>query len=314
MLIAYMKRDFTLTLRNIFVLLVFFFPIITALGATGIVDTFSTTPKLVILEDTRDNYTIPEGINVTEVKSEKELKKLVYDIDTTIGFLGDQLVQDGRENEKHVNTAKDILAGKVIKQVGLDQELFKKVLSFNLYGSLIFTGIILLFSLVEERANNTTELIKTHPVPPYLPIISKSLVVSSIISVDFLICSLLLDVPINPVLWLVVLLAGVTLGIILGLTLAFYATNETQALAILKPVSMVFLLAIPGLGFFLGGTMQTIALYSNPFYWLLELVNGLMIGNLNWLYVVLVFVLSILSLVTIAYNWHKTPYGIRKSI
>lgn len=312
MIINYLKRDLTLSLRNIFVLLIFFFPIITALGASGIADNYSTTPKIVMLEEEKSLYSVPEGVNVYYAGSLKELEAYVYEIDTKIGFYQKELLLDGRESQKSAYLANDLLSGIPIDDKGLSDEVFQKVMAFNLYGSLIFTGIILLFSLVEERANHTTELIKTQPVPPVLPVLSKVLVVGFIIGLDFLICSIILNLPFQIGLWTTVLVVGILLGVILGLTLAFYATNETQALAILKPVSMVFLLAIPGLGFFLGGVMHTIALFTNPFYWLLNLVNGLFREELDLLYLILSLGLSAVVMVLLAMNWHRTPYGVKK--
>jgi len=311
MLFTYIKKDFSLSIRNIFVILVFLFPILISLGASGILETYSTSPKMVVLEKEKELYSFPHDIKVYVVENEEELKKKVYDIDTKIGLLNQELVIDGRESDTHIEQAKMLLEGKAIDSNRVNETIFEKVFAFNLYGSLIFSGIMILFSLVEERAHMTTELLKTHPVHPIVPILSKIVVVGAITTIDFVICSFLLNAPLQLSSFLV-LGIGMLLGSILGLTLAFYASNETQALAILKPVSLVYLMAIPGLGFFVEGIMHTIALFTNPFYWLLQLVHGLYQNQLDSLYVLLSIALGILALTFISLNWHRTPYGVKK--
>lgn len=312
MLIQYIKKDFALSRRNIFVLLIFLFPIITALGASGILDTYSTIPKIVLHEAEKDLYNLPSEVKVYYAEDEKEFKKLVFDIDTKIGIENNELVLDGRERGTHVEQAEMMLAGTLPNSDSLNEIIFQKVFAFNLYGSLIFSGIMILFSLVEERSNSTTELFKTHPVHPSIPILSKIIVVGIITAVDFIICNLILKTPFDPIAQLIVLFIGITLGAILGLTLAFYASNETQALAILKPVSMVYLMAIPALGFFVGGIMHTIAFVINPFYWLLLLVHGQFEGKIDGILIMLSMIVSVLSIILISKNWHRTVYGVKK--
>lgn len=312
MLIQYIKKDFALSRRNVFVLLIFLFPIIIAFGASGILDTYSNVPKIVLLENEKGHYPLPSNLEVYYAEDKEEFKHLVYDIDTKIGIENNALVLDGRESDFHVEQAEMMLAGKLSNINNLNEIIFQKVFAFNLYGSLIFSGIMILFSLVEERSNSTTELLKTHPVHPAIPILSKVIVVGLITTMDFIICNLILKTPFQPIALLTVLFIGIVLGAILGLTLAFYASNETQALAILKPVSMVYLMAIPALGFFVGGVMHTIALVTNPFYWLLQLVHGLFEQQLDSKLIILSIITSIILIIIISKNWHRTPYGVKK--
>ncbi|MGA4721190.1 ABC transporter permease [Fictibacillus nanhaiensis] len=305
----FIKKDFTLAKRNILIWLIVLFPIITALGASGITETYSDTPKIVVLDE--EEHKIPEQIEVFVADSPIQLKKWVNDLDAKIGFLNGELITDGREPEEAVDKAKAILQGKSIEVEKISSNLFEKVYAFNLYGAFLFFGIIILFSLVEERKNKTTELQNVQPVHPIVPILSKVVIASIVTLIDFLICSYILDVPISWDIGLLIFIIGILLGTVLGMAMAFYASNETQALAILKPVTLIFLMAIPGLGFFLGGKMHSIAMVD-PFYWLLQLIHSLYTKELNLNYAFLSFGLSAIALSLIALNWHRTAYGIKK--
>lgn len=55
----------------------------------------------------------------------------------------------------------------------------------------------------------------------------------------------------------------------------------TQALDILKPVTLVFLMGISGLDFYLGGEIMHKIAMIDPFYWLLQLIYGLYTNDLK---------------------------------
>lgn len=308
-LTMFIYKDFTLAKRNIFIWLIVLFPVITALGASGITETYSDTPKIVILDE--DKHQIPNKIEVFVADSPMQLKEWVNDIDAKIGFLNGELVTDGREPGEAKEKAEAILHGNSIEVGKISSDLIEKVYAFNLYGAFLFFGIIILFSLVEERKNKTTDLQNIQPIHPIVPILSKVGIASIVTLIDFLLCSYILDVPFSWGIGLLIFIIGTLLGTVLGMAMAFYASNETQALAILKPVTLIFLMAIPGLGFFLGGNMHSIALVD-PFYWLLQLVHSLYTRELDLTYAFLSIVLSAIALLLIALNWHRTAYGIKK--
>jgi hypothetical protein len=307
----FVLKDFTLARRNILIWLIILFPIFTAFGASGITDTYSDTPKMVVMNGEQLEHDLPAEVNVLVADSKDEMKKMVYDLDAKIGISDGKLVTDGREPKEAIDKAEQMLKGEPIKTSVLSNDLFEKVYAFNLYGAFLFFGIIILFSLVEERKNKTTDLQHVQPVNPVIPILSKVVIASLITVMDFAICGFILNVPFHlGSVWLIIVI-GILLGTVLGMAMAFYASTETQALAILKPVTLVFLMAIPGLGFFLGGIMHSIAM-ADPFYWLLRLIHGLYTNQLNPIYVYLSFIVSLIALTLIALNWHRTPYGVKK--
>ena len=310
---AYIRKDFALSRRNMLIWLIVLFPIITAFGASGITETYSDTPKIVVLEEEKNEFRIPDQVQVLISATQKDLIQEVNDIDAKIGFVEGKLVTDGREPAEAVEKAKRILEEKPIESDRLSSSLFEKVYAFNLYGSFLFFGIIILFSLVEERKNKTTELQNVQPVHPAVPILSKITIATFITLFDFVICSYLLKLPFVWETAGLIILIGILLGTVLGMAMAFYASTETQALAILKPVTLVFLMAIPGLGFFLEGEIMHNIAMADPFYWLLQLVYGLYMNDLNYTYVYLSLGLSAAALCMIAANWHRTPYGIKKA-
>ncbi|PFA62863.1 hypothetical protein CN378_17635 [Bacillus sp. AFS015802] len=306
---TFVKKDFILARRNILIWLIILFPIITAFGASGITDTYSDTPKMVVLKG--EQHDLPEEVKVLVADSKEQMKDWVFDLDAKIGLTDGGLVTDGREPKEAIEKAEQMLKGEPVQIGNLSEDLFEKVYAFNLYGAFLFFGIIILFSLVEERKNKTTDLQHVQPVHPVIPILSKVVIASLITVMDFAICSYLLHVPfrLGPVLLIITI--GILLGTVLGMAMAFYASTETQALAILKPVTLVFLMSIPGLGFFLGGIMHNVAM-ADPFYWLLRLIHGLYTNEMNTTYVYLSLILSLVALSLIALNWHRTPYGVKK--
>ncbi|MEE6132813.1 ABC transporter permease [Bacillus sp. 1780r2a1] len=310
---TFMLKDLLLARRNILIWLIIAFPIFTAFGASGITETYSDMPKIVVLKDTKQPVTIPAEIMVYEVSSYEDMKTKVRDLDTKIGFMNGKLITDGRESPESVKKAAAILDGKPIEAGKLSPTLFNKVYAFNLYGSFLFFGMILLFSLVEERKNKTIDLQHVQPAHPAIPVLAKLTVASIITLVDFVVCSFILNVPFNIVPILFIIIIGILLGTVLGLSMAFYASTETQALAILKPITFVFLISIPGLGLFLESDIVRIIAMFNPFYWFLQLIYSLYTNDLDLSYLYLSFTLCIIALLFIIVNWHRTPYGRKNS-
>ncbi|MGK0698396.1 hypothetical protein ACR3I8_01855 [Priestia flexa] len=99
---TFMLKDLLLARRNILIWLIIAFPIFTAFGASGITETYSDMPKIVVLKDTKQPVTIPAEIMVYEVSSYEDMKTKVRDLDTKIGFMNGKLITDGRESPESV--------------------------------------------------------------------------------------------------------------------------------------------------------------------------------------------------------------------
>ncbi|WP_164985268.1 ABC transporter permease [Ammoniphilus sp. CFH 90114] len=309
---SFLLKEWALTRRNVFILLIFLFPLLTAMGGSGIQHVYSPLPKLVVLEQEVEHYDGLKGLEVMVARDDEQMRRWVFDLDHKIGIKDGELVVDGREAVEDVEKMKSLLQGEKVVDVGADrQRLFNKVFAFNLYGTFMVGAMVLLFKLVEERERFTTELQKTQPAHPLIPLLAKVTITAGIVGVDFLLCGWILNVPLKVLPLVFILASGVSLGIVLGLILAFYATNESQALAILKPVVFVGLMGIPALGLFMEGWMHQLALF-NPFYWLLLMVNDLYQGEFSGVYFVYSMFFCLVGLGVISRYWYKTLYGIPK--
>ncbi|MGP4076910.1 ABC transporter permease subunit [Halobacillus sp. K22] len=308
-----LKRETALSIRHLFILLVFAFPILISLGTTGISESYSTLPKFVVLEQENLENINAEGVQVTSVASMEDMKQRVSDVDTAIGVLPDgELMTDGRETEEEVQKARSILEGETDIVSPIERErLFSTIFAFTLYGVFSAGGMILLFKLIEEQENKTIDLQRTEPVPRFFMLAGKLIISAVIVISDFILCAWILGAPLT--LWesVWVLALGVTLSLITGMFMAYYAKNESQALAIIKPVTFLLFIALPALGIFVGGVMHTIALFD-PFYWLLKLVEGFYLNEPVSLYTWLLAAFITCSLLILHFTWHKTVYGYQK--
>lgn len=308
-----LKRETALSLRHLFVLLVFAFPILIALGTTGVSESYSTLPKLVAIDKESLEKIKSEDVQIIYVSTIEEMKKRVGDVDTAIGVLENgELMTDGRETEDAIQKARFILEGETEVTSSADREqLFSSIFAYTLYGVFSAGGMILLFKLIEEQENKTIDLQRTEPVPRFYMLAGKIIVSSVIVLMDFVIVDWILQIPFNVGEGLLVLALGISLSLIMGMFMAYYAKNESQALAIIKPVTFLLFIGLPALGLFVGGIMHTIAMF-NPFYWLLKLIEGITLNKPVELYSWLMVAFIVCSMLVLRLTWHKTVYGYQK--
>lgn len=313
MFLTYLRKEWHLSVRNFFIVMMALFPLLFSWATLALTSAYSPYPKIVILAGQAPDTGFPEQVNVEIAATSESLRARVNDIDTAIGILPDkQLVVDGREGEKAVEQARAMAEG----VLGLEREDAKQsrdvlFFAFALYSSFLAGGI-LLFKLVEEREYQTTDLLKVQPVPQIVPLAAKMTIVSLLAISGFLLSLLILGGPLRVWDAALLLLVGVPLCLLFGLLPAYYAKNQAQAIALLKPVVTVLIILLPLLGLLLGGVMHTIALFD-PFYWLLQAIYGYYLNQPITAYLLAISGFVIISSILIVFTWHKSPYAIQQA-
>lgn len=182
---------------------------------------------------------------------------------------------------------------------------------FTLYGVFSVGGVLLLFKLVEERERSTVDLEKVQPAGKYSGLMAKITVASVAMVLDFIVCQLVVRVPYHIGEILVIIATGTAVSIVFGMFMAYYARNQSQALALLKPLVTVLVLALPALGLFAGGPMHKLALID-PFYWLLMVMVAYSGEQSPTGYLTALIALIGISIIVLKMTWHRTPYGISR--
>lgn len=77
----------------------------------------------------------------------------------------------------------------------------------------------------------------------------------------------ILKTPANFLTLVVLYILGMGLGSVLTIFIAYVSENQSQAIAVLKPVAVFVMILPPILGLIFGGVLHKIALIT-PFYWL----------------------------------------------
>ncbi|UFJ41371.1 ABC transporter permease [Brevibacillus humidisoli] len=313
MFLTYLRKEWHLSVRNFFIVMIALFPLLFSWATLALTTAYSPYPKIVVLAGQAPVVNFPEQVSVEVAATAESLRARVSDIDTAIGVLPNkQLVIDGREGKEAVEQAKALVQGKLHPATEeARQTRAVPFFAFALYSSFLAGGI-LLFKLVEEREYQTIDLLKTQPVPQIVPLAAKMAIVSLLAISGFLFSLLILGGPLRVGDAALLLLVGVPLCLLLGLCTAYYATNQAQAIALLKPVITVVIILLPLLGLLLGGIMHTIALF-NPFYWLLQAIYGYYLNQPITAYLLAISGFVIISSILIVFTWHKSPYAIQQA-
>jgi hypothetical protein len=306
----YCFKEFKLARRNMFFLLLMLLPLLTSLAGVGFTRVYSETPKLVLLDS--DVRTVPAGIRVAYMPNEERLVERVNDIDYAIGIVNGRIITDGRESEKAVKTAEDVSLGKATDDIGkMPQDTERKILSIALFAAFI-GGAALVLKLVEEREFNTVELYKTEPSPDRYPIGAKLLASFVLGAVSFAFSVWILHTPASFLTLAVLYVLGMGLASVLAILVAYVSRNQSQAIAVLKPVSVFIMILPPILGLIFGGLLHKIALVT-PFYWLLQLINSVYNGAVAYSYLIALAAAVAVGFLIIIVTWHRSPYGRKKS-
>lgn len=306
----YCLKELKLARRNMFFLLLIILPVLTSLAGMALTNVYSKTPKIVLLEN--DQRTVPEGVTVIRLADETSMIKRVNDIDYAIGITGDKIITDGRESEAAVAAADKIAMGSAPADMGkMPDDTKRKILSFALFSA--FTGATaLILKLVEERENNTVALYKTEPSPNFYPVGAKLLVSSVLGGVAFAFSAWILKTPADFLTLAALFILGMGLGSILTILIAYVSENQSQAIAVLKPVALFIMILPPVLGLILGGVLHKIALVT-PFYWLLQLIYSIYNSAISWQYMAALAAAVIVGFLVIIFTWNRTPYGRKRS-
>lgn len=306
----YFLKEMQLARRNMFFLLIAILPVLTSLAGAGLITVYSEVPKIVLLEG--DGRGVPEGVKVFYMPDEESMHQRVNDIDAAIGIVGQQIIIDGRESEDTVKTAKNIAVGNAPGDMGKIPEATKsKILAYALFAA--FTGgSALIFKVVEERENNTVDLYKTEPAPDIYPIGAKILVSAILCYFGFVASTWILQTPASLLTLTLLYILAMGLSSVMVILIAYFSKDQSQAIALLKPVSVFFVILPSTLGLFFGGMMHKIALIT-PFYWLTQLIYSIYNGAFSQQYFVALVAANIIGFMVIIFTWHKSPYGRKRS-
>ena len=307
----YFLKEMQLAKRNMFFLLIAILPVITSLAGAGLINVYSEAPKIVLLEG--DSRAVPEGVKVIYMPDKESIHQRVNDIDTAIGIINDQIIIDGRESEDAVTAAKNIAVGSVARDIGkMPEDTKRKILAYSLFAA--FTGgSALILKVVEERENNTVDLYKTEPAPDIYPIGAKILVSAILCYFGFVASTWILQTPANFITLTLLYFLGMGLSSVMAILIAYFSKDQSQAIALLKPVSVFLVILPPTLGLFFGGIMHKIALIT-PFYWLMQLIYSIYNGAFAEQYFIALVAANIIGFMVIMLTWHKFPYGRKRSI
>lgn len=307
---VYCLKEFKLAKRNMFFLLLVILPVLTSLGGAAFTMVYSETPKIVLLDG--DQRTVPQGVALLRTPNETSMRKRVMDVDFAMGIIGEKIIADGRESEAAVAAAEKIALGSAPENMGkMPEKTRRKILSFSLFSA--FTGATaLILKLVEEREYHTVDLYKTEPSPDLYPAGAKLLVSSALGIVAFIFSAWILKTPAG--FWTLVLLfaLGMGLGSILTTFVAYASKNQSQAIALLKPVSLFIIILPPAAGFLFGGIFHTLAM-ATPFYWLLQFIYSIYNGAASTQYLFALSAAVIAGYLIIIMTWRQSPYGRKRS-
>ncbi len=306
----YCLKELKLAQRNMFFLLLIILPVLTSLAGVALTNVYSEMPKLVLFEE--DQRAVPEGVTVIRVSNEANMLKRVNDVDFAIGMNGDKIITDGRESEIAITSAETIARGSAPANMGkMPEDTKRKILSFALY-SAFMGATALILKLVEEREYHTVDLYKTEPSPDFYPIGAKLLVSSVLGAAAFALSAWILKTPANFFTLAVLYILGTGLGSVLTILIAYTSKNQSQAIAVLKPISVFVMILPPILGLIFGGVLHKIALVT-PFYWLLQFIYSIYNGMVSWQYLIALTAAVIAGYLSILFTWHRSPYGRKRS-
>ncbi|MFZ7101744.1 MAG: ABC transporter permease [Peptococcaceae bacterium] len=307
---VYCLKEFKLAKRNMFFLLLIILPVLTSLAGVALTNVYSETPKIVLLEG--DQRAVPEEVTVVRVPDDESMIKRVEDIDFAIGISGEKIVTDGRESEAATAAAERIAVGNAPENMEkMPEETKRKILSFALFAA--FTGATaLILKLVEEREYNTVDLYKTEPSPDLYPVGAKLLVSSVLGAVAFIFSVWILKTPADFWTLAILYILGMGLGSILMILVAYASENQSQAIAVLKPVALFVMILPPSAGLIFGGILHKIALVT-PFYWLLQFIYSIYNGAVSWQYLIALSAAVIVGSLIIIFTWYRSPYGRKRS-
>ena len=306
----YCLKELKLAKRNMFFLLLIILPVLTSLAGVALTNVYSETPKIVLLEE--DQRSVPEGVTVIRVSDGASMIKRVNDIDFAIGIIDDKTITDGRESEASITSAEKIAMGSAPENMGkMPEDTKRKILSFALFSA--FTGATaLILKLVEEREHHTVDLYKTEPSPDLYPVGAKLLVSAVLGAVAYAISVWILKTPADFLTLAVLYIWGMGLGSILTILIAYASENQSQAIAVLKPVALFVMILPPILGLIFGDLLHKIALVT-PFYWLLQFIYSIYNGVVSWQYLIALAAAVIVGFLAIQFTWHRSPYGRKRS-